>query len=183
ALVWALRRGAKQLSWGDVQRAKMTEEIGLAQPVEYTEAERRTIATHESGHAVVAWLTGSSRKLEVLSIIKRKEALGLLAHSDLEERWLTSQSELESLIKIAFGGLVAEEIFFGEITSGPASDLKAATNYAALMVGSLGMAGSFFSYEAIESPHANIVAKVSSDEAGRDKIDDLLVHAHDEVKT
>ncbi len=49
----------------------MTEEIGLAQPVEYTEAERRTIATHESGHATVAWLVGKGRKLEVLSIIKR----------------------------------------------------------------------------------------------------------------
>ena len=183
ALVWALRRGSKRLSWADVQKAKMTEEIGLAQPVEYTEAERRTIATHEAGHAVVAWLTGKSRKLEVLSIIKRKEALGLLAHSDLEERFLKSQSELHSLIQIAFGGLVAEELFFGEITSGPSSDLKAATTYAAMMVGSLGMAGSLFSYEAIESPHANIVAKVSSDEVGRAKIDELLEVTRDEVRT
>src|SRR5947209_9448456 len=183
ALVWALRRGAKQLSWADVQKAKMTEEIGLGQPVEYTDAERRTIATHESGHAVVAWLAGKSRKLEVLSIIKRKEALGLLAHSETEERFLKSQTELHSFIQIAFGGLVAEELFFGEITSGPSSDLKVATTYAAMMVGSLGMAGSFFSYEAIESPHANIVAKVSSDEAGRAKIDEILEQAHDEVKT
>ena len=58
ALVWALRRGAERLNWDDIQQAKMTEEIGLAQPVEYTEAERRTIATHESGHATVAWLVG-----------------------------------------------------------------------------------------------------------------------------
>ena len=57
----------------------MTEEIGLAQPVEYTEAERRTIATHEAGHATVAWLVGKGRKLEVLTIIKRKDALGLLS--------------------------------------------------------------------------------------------------------
>src|SRR5205814_9126345 len=56
ALVWALRRDADRLSWADLQRAKMTEEIGLGQPVEYTEAERRTIATHEAGHATVAWL-------------------------------------------------------------------------------------------------------------------------------
>ena len=58
SLVWALRRDASALSWGDIQRAKMTEEIGLAQPVEYVEAERRTIATHEAGHATVAWLVG-----------------------------------------------------------------------------------------------------------------------------
>src|SRR5207302_5423841 len=151
ALVWALRRGADRLSWSDVQKAKMTHEIGLGQPVEYTDAERRTIATHESGHAVVAWLVGKSRKLEVLSIIKRKEALGLLAHSDREERFLMSESELRALIQISLGGMVAEEVFFGEITSGPASDLAAATRWAALMIGSLGMDGTLFSYEAIES--------------------------------
>jgi ATP-dependent Zn protease len=183
ALVWALRRGASAMSWRDVTKAKMTEEIGLAQPVEYTEAERRTIATHESGHAVVAWITGSSRKLEVLSIIKRKEALGLLAHSDLEERWLKSQSELESLIKISLGGMVAEEIFFGEITSGPASDLKAATTYAAMMVGSLGMAGSLFSYEAVEGAAGNIVAKVASSDEGRERIEKLLNDSRTEVRT
>jgi ATP-dependent Zn protease len=182
ALVWALRRGAKQLSWSDVQKAKMTEEIGLAQPVEYTEAERRTIATHEAGHAVVAWLTGRGRKLDVLSIIKRKEALGLLAHSDLEERFLKSQSEIHSLIQIAMGGLVAEEIFFGEITSGPSSDLKAATTYAALMIGSLGMAGSLFSYEAMEGSQANIVSKVVAIDGGKEQIEQLLDQTRDEVR-
>jgi len=87
ALVWALRRGANRLSWNDIQQAKMTEEIGLAQPVEYTEAERRSIATHEAGHATVAWLVGKGRKLEVLTIVKRKDALGLLSHSETEERF------------------------------------------------------------------------------------------------
>ena len=81
----------------------------------------------------------------MLSIIKRTDALGLLAHSDLEERFLTSQSELEAHIQIALGGLVAEELFFGEITSGPAADLAAATTAATLMVGALGMAGSLIS--------------------------------------
>ena len=140
ALVWALRRGGDSLNWSDIQRAKMTEEIGLAQPVEYTDAERRTIATHEAGHATIAWLVGKSRRLEVLSIIKRKHALGLLAHSDREERFLKSQSEVHGLIQIALGGLVAEELFFGEISSGPSGDLRAATTLAAQMIGSLGMA-------------------------------------------
>jgi len=183
ALVWAIRRGAPGLSWADVQRAKMTEEIGLAQPVEYTEAERRTIATHEAGHAVVAWLVGKSRKLEVLTIVKRKEALGLLAHSDLEERFLKSESEMHALVQIALGGMVAEELFFGEITSGPASDLRAATTWAAMMIGSLGMDGSLFSYEAVDTPHANVVAKVSSSDDGKARIEALLGRARDEVRT
>ena len=182
ALVWALRSNKRVMSWSDIQKAKMTHEIGLGQPVEYTAAERRTIATHESGHAVVAWLVGKSRKLEVLSIIKRKEALGLLAHSDLEERFLMSESELRALIQIALGGMVAEEIFFGEITSGPASDLKAATTYAAMMVGSLGMAGSLFSYEAVETPHANIVAKVSSADGGKERIEEMLEEMRVDVR-
>ena len=175
ALVWALRRGADRLSWGDIQRAKMTEEIGLAQPVEYTEAERRTIATHEAGHATVAWLVGKSRKLEVLSIIKRKDALGLLAHSDREEKFLKSQSELEGLVEIALGGLAAEEVFFGEISSGPAGDLMAATTLTAQMIGSLGMDGTLFSYEAMQMPTAaNIVARVASSDEGKARIEERL---------
>ena len=175
ALVWALRRGADRLSWADVQRAKMTEEIGLAQPVDYTEAERRTIATHEAGHATVAWLVGKSRKLEVLSIIKRKDALGLLSHSDREERFLKSQTELESLVEIALGGLAAEEVFFGEISSGPSGDLMAATTVAAHMIGSLGMDGTLFSYEAMEMPSAaNIVARVASTDDGKARIEERL---------
>src|SRR5439155_587641 len=87
ALVWALRRGADGLDWHDLQQAKMTEEIGLKQPVDYTPEERRRIATHEAGHATVAHVVGTERTLDVLSIVKRRDALGLLAHSDREERF------------------------------------------------------------------------------------------------
>jgi ATP-dependent Zn protease len=183
ALVWALRRGADQLSWDDVQQAKLTEEIGLAQPVEYTEAERRMIATHEAGHAGVAWLAGRSRKLEVLSIIKRKDALGLLSHSDREERFTKTRSEILQLIQIAFGGIVAEEMFFGETSTGAAGDLQAATTLAAQMIGSLGMAGSLFSHDAVAAPGANLVAKVSATDEGKDSIETLLRMARDEVRT
>ena len=178
ALVWALRRGAEALSWDDVQQAKMTEEIGLAQPVEYTEAERRTIATHESGHATVAWLVGKSRRLEVLSIIKRKDALGLLAHSETEERYTQTRTEVVSLIQIAFGGMVAEELFFGEAGTGPSGDLRAATLAAAQMVGSYGMANSLVSFDALTGPPgANIVAKVLSDDAGKAAVEAILNQA------
>jgi ATP-dependent Zn protease len=182
ALVWALRRGDDRLSWDDLQRAKMTEEVGLAQPVEYTEAERRTIATHESGHATVAWLVGGGRKLEVLSIIKRKDALGLLTHSEEEERYLKARSEMHALVQIALGGMVAEEIFFGETTSGALSDLKVATTYAAHMVGSMGMEGTLFSYEAIAAPHANLVAKLAASEGGQERVEALLSTARGEVR-
>lgn len=174
ALVWALRRGANRLSWHDLQQAKMTEEIGLAQPVEYTEAERRSIATHEAGHATVAWLVGKSRKLEVLTIIKRKDALGLLSHSETEERFTQSKSEVRAMIDIAFGGMVAEELFFGESSTGVSSDLQAATLNACQMIGLLGMGSSLISVGAIEHPGGGVVGKVLSDEASRSEVETLL---------
>ncbi|MDQ6614118.1 MAG: AAA family ATPase [Actinomycetota bacterium] len=184
ALVWALRREAEQLNWDDIQQAKMTEEIGLAQPVAYTEAERRTIATHESGHATVAYLVGAGRKLEVLSVIKRKDALGLLAHSDTEERFTQTRTEILALIQIAFGGLVAEELFFGETSTGVAGDLQMATAAAAQMVGSLGMAGSLVSLDAASGPGgANIVAKVLSSDEGRQAVEQILDDARSKVRT
>src|SRR5438270_11886540 len=178
ALVWALRRGADALDWADIQQAKMTEEIGLPQPVEYTDAERERIATHEAGHATIAALVGVGRSLEVLSIIKRRDALGLLAHSDTEERFMKTRSEMEALVRIAMGGMAAEELFFGEAGTGPAGDLQMATTLAAQMVGSMGMAGSLVSFEAMDAPGArNVVAKVVADESARESLEGMLYAA------
>jgi ATP-dependent Zn protease len=181
SLVWALRRGANRFSWNDLQQAKMTEEIGLAQPVEYTEAERRTIATHEAGHATVAWLVGKGRKLEVLTIIKRRDALGLLAHSEEEERFTKTKSEVRALIDIAFGGMVAEELFFGEASTGVAGDLQAATLNACQMVGQLGMGSSLVSASAMEYPAGGIVSKVLSTDGGRAEVEELLSTSKESV--
>ncbi|MFN2614132.1 MAG: AAA family ATPase [Actinomycetota bacterium] len=148
-LVWALRAGRDGMNWDDLMHAKLTTEIGLPNAVVYTDDERAQIATHEAGHATVAYLVGAGRKLEVLSIIKRREALGLLAHGDLEERFTKTHSELAALIKISLGGMAAEEIFTGESGTGPAGDLAYATTVAAEMIGSLGLGGSLVSYRAV----------------------------------
>jgi cell division protease FtsH len=184
ALVWSLRDERDAMDWNDVQQAKLTEEIGLKQPVEYSDEEKCRIATHEAGHAVVAHLVGHDRKLEVLSIVKRRDALGLLAHSDKEERWTKTRSELLGSIKIAFGGMTAEELFFGEAGTGPASDLAHATQVAATMVGSLGMAGSLVSYEAIEAGPITqgIVAKVLGNDESRTAVETMLEQSKDEVR-
>jgi cell division protease FtsH len=181
-LVWAIRRGADALSWEDVQRAKMTTELGLTQPAALVEAERRTVATHEAGHATVAWLVAPTRTLEVLSIVKRRSSLGLLAHSDAEERWTRTRSEIEAGIRIAMGGLVAEQLFFGETTSGVAGDLQSATQAAAAMVGSFGMAGSLVSLDALDGPgRGNLVAKVLADDAAAAAVGAILERARDDV--
>src|SRR5581483_2464476 len=122
--------------------------------------------------------------LEVLSIIKRRDALGLLAHSEIEERFTKTRSEIVSLIQIAMGGMVAEELFFGEAGTGPAGDLQAATQAAAQMVGSLGMAGSLISYDAMQMQGAaNVVAKVLAQEESREAVDRILNDAKKAVRT
>jgi cell division protease FtsH len=184
ALIWALRAGRNTMRWADVNQAKLSEEIGLKQPVAYTPLEKEMVATHEAGHAVAAYLSGVGRKLEVLSIVKRKEALGLLAHNDSEERWTRTRTELLAFLRIACAGMAAEELWFGESTTGPGSDLVGATGIAAQMVGALGMADSMISYVAMEEGlnDRNVVARVLSDPDGRERTEKLLRDAKAAVK-
>jgi cell division protease FtsH len=186
ALLVALRKGRERMHTSDVYEAKLSEEVGLKQPVVYTREERRAVATHEAGHATVAYFLGTTRRLSVLSIIKRRQSLGLLAHGDIEERFTQSRSELEAIIAISLGGLVAEELFLGETGTGPASDLSAATNIAATMVGALGMGGSLVSYEAVSEgmvASKNLVGKVLGDPEGRERVENLLAAQRDRATT
>lgn len=176
-LVNALRRGATRMNRKDLERARLTEEVGMGQPVAYTEHERRLIATHEAGHATVAYLVAPYRRLDILSIIKRKDALGMLAHGDSDDVFTRSQSEMTAMIKIAFGGQVAEEIFFGEVSTGPASDLSYATTVGAQMIGSCGMGHSLISLQAVAGSQfsdTNLVGRVLGDSESRLELEKLL---------
>ena len=184
SLLVALRDGRREMNFDDVMEAKFAEEIGLKQAVTYTENDRRSVAVHEAGHAVVAHFLGQNRRLEVLSIIKRRGSLGLLAHGDEEERFTRSRSEIESGIAIALGGLAAEELVIGESGTGPASDLMMATQLAAQMVGSFGMAGSLISFDAVSHGPiggSNLVAKVLADERGKQSVEDILTAQKERV--
>jgi cell division protease FtsH len=183
ALLVSLRNGRRALTYHDVKKAQMEVEIGLPNPVDYPAEERVRIATHESGHATVAYLAGKGRTLEVLSIVKRRESLGLLAHRDEEERFTRTEKEMKALLQIAMGGMVAEELFFGESSSGPAGDLAGATQLAADMVGSFGLGGSLISFRALDGGMigGNLVAKVLADMRGRKIVDQLLNDARHEA--
>jgi ATP-dependent Zn protease len=177
ALVNAVRRGERAMTWKDVETARMVESVGMGQPVGYTAHEKRLIATHEAGHATVAWLVAPERRLEVLSIIKRRTALGLLAHGDREDVYTRSRAEMLAMIQIAMGGQSAEEIFFGDVSTGPAGDLAAATNTAAQMVGAAGMKDSLVSLVAVQNSgfsDTNLVGRVLGDRDGRTAVEDVL---------
>jgi cell division protease FtsH len=177
ALINAMRRDCDEMSWKDVEAARLTSEVGVGAPVEYTQHERELIATHEAGHATMAWLVAPQRRLEVLTIIKRGEALGLLAHGDKEDVFTRSRAELRALMQIAFGGQVSEQLFFGDVSTGPAGDLAYATNVAAQMVGAAGMAGSSVSFAAIQDnglTGTDLVGKVLADARCRERVEELL---------
>jgi len=184
ALVLALKEGRDAFGWHDVQQARLADQVGMRNPVKYTDRERRTVATHEAGHATTAYLSGT-RRLEVLSIIKRKGSLGLLSHGDVEEVWTRSRREMYALVDIAMGGMVAEELWFGEAGTGPGSDLAYATQVACEIVGSSGMAGSLVSLAAVRNTafnDTNLVGRVLADPLTRPAVDRLLGDAKARVR-
>lgn len=183
ALVVALRNGRDGMSWADVQEARLTQEVGLKNPVAYTDHERQVVATHEAAHATMAHLAGT-RTLEVLSIVKRSSALGLLAHRDSEEVYTRSRTDLRNLIEIALAGHVAEELWFGEVSTGPASDLAYATRIACEYIGSAGMGDSLVSLAAVQSGSlnsTNLVGRVLSDRTARPEVERELAEARARV--
>jgi len=93
-----------------------------------------------------------------------------------EERHTQKQSELRAMIQISLGGMVAEEVFFGESGSGPAGDLISATTVAAEMVGSMGLGGSLISYRAADTGAfgGNMVSQLLAEPGGRAAMEDIL---------
>lgn len=101
--------------------------------------EQRVIAAHECGHTLVACLTNHSDPVHKVTIIPRGQALGYTLQLPLEDKFLTSKSELLDKLCILLAGRAAEEIVFGEITSGASDDLNKTMAYARKMVVELGM--------------------------------------------
>ncbi len=119
----------------------------------------------------------------MLSIVKRRDALGFLAHRLQEERHTQRRSELLALVQIALGGMVAEELFFGESGTGPAGDLASATGICAELVGSLGLGGSLVSFRALDAGAfgGNLTAKVLADTKGRQAVEEILSESKEKV--
>ncbi len=184
ALVIALTHGRGAMTMADVAEAKMLVELGVTDETIYTPDERDRVATHEAGHATVAYFVGQTRQLDVLSIVKRRDSLGLLQHSDTEERFTQSSEELHALLEIAMGGMVAEEHWFDEVSTGPASDLAAATSIGAQMIGACGMGNSLISVAAAGNGYlaGGLVDKVLGDKDARAELDALLMGACDAAK-
>jgi len=104
-----------------------------------TESEKNVIAYHEIGHALVAKSLPNADPVHKVSIISRGMALGWTMQLPTEDRYLVSRSELNDDMAVMLGGRVAEEITFGDITSGASDDIGKATKLARRMVTEWGM--------------------------------------------
>jgi cell division protease FtsH len=104
-----------------------------------TEREKRILAYHEAGHALMAHLMGGLMPVQKVTIVGRGDALGLAYYLPSEDRYLHTKEELLDVMKVALGGRAAEEIVFGRVTNGAASDLEKVTQIARAMVFEYGM--------------------------------------------
>ena len=105
----------------------------------YTEKERRMVAVHETGHAIIGIKLEAADKVQKVTIIPRGDAGGYNLMTPVEETFTQSRSDLKAQITGLLGGRVAEEVYFNEISTGAYSDIQRATRIARAMVATYGM--------------------------------------------
>jgi cell division protease FtsH len=113
--------------------------LGSERKIMLTEADRERTAYHESGHALVGMLTPGADPVRKVSIIPRGPALGVTLSAPAADRYGYDRGYLIGRIKVALAGRVAEQLVYGEITTGAESDIEQLTQIARQMVGRWGM--------------------------------------------
>lgn len=141
AALLAARKGKEAVTMADFDEAIERGAIGLERKSRVMNVEeKQRVAYHEAGHALVACALPNTDPVHKVSIIPRGVgALGYVLQRPEDDRHLQTQSELESAIKVALGGTIAEEIIYREISNGATSDLNRASGIARSMVKEYGM--------------------------------------------
>jgi cell division protease FtsH len=139
AALLAARRQHDKVNAADFADALERIVLGAERKIMMSPADRRRTAYHEGGHAIVGMLTPGADPVRKISIIPRGLALGVTFSAPDADRFNYSLDELEAKIKVALGGRAAEEIVFGDITTGAESDIQQLTQIARYMVGRWGM--------------------------------------------
>jgi cell division protease FtsH len=176
ALIYALIDGRDKLSFTDLWTAKVTEEIGIKDATKMSARDRQMVAFHEAGHAVLAYILLLDQQIQVASILKRQDTLGVVYHTPLEETHTNLSEDMRRDIVVSLGGLAAEEIWFADTTGGPGADLVNATYQAAKMLGYFGMGDNLISYRLLDgNPYTGgSIQAILEDPKSRDAIRSLL---------
>jgi cell division protease FtsH len=112
---------------------------GLQQRRVVSEKEKRILAYHEAGHALMSHLMGDLFPAQKVTIVSRGQALGYTLNMPSEDRYMHTREEFVDLMKVYLAGRAAEQIVFGRITNGAANDLERVTELAKAMVFEYGM--------------------------------------------
>ena len=139
AALLAARRGHDKVGMADFTDSLEKILLGAPRGILLSPQDRERTAYHESGHALVGMLTPGADPVRKVSIIPRGMALGVTLSTPDSDRVSYSREELEAKIKVSLGGRVAEEVIYGEISTGAESDLEQLTQIAREMVGRWGM--------------------------------------------
>jgi cell division protease FtsH len=143
AALIAARADEKKVNGKHFSLARDKVLMGNPRDEHLTEKQKRVVAVHESGHALVALLTKEANPVTKMTIIPRGRALGFTEQTPEEDMINQSKGYLMGQLAILLGGRVAEEVLIGEITTGAQDDLKRATKMARAMVANFGMSDSF----------------------------------------
>jgi cell division protease FtsH len=139
AALTAARRGHEAIQEADFTDALERIVLGAERQVMMSDEDRRRTAYHEGGHAIVGMLTPGADPVRKVSIIPRGLALGVTFSAPDSDRFNYLQPEIVAKIKVALGGRSAEEVVFGETSTGAESDIEQLTGLARQMVGRWGM--------------------------------------------
>src|ERR1700722_17579486 len=147
SLITAIRAGRDVITWPDVIRAKQLKELGPPEDVEYIERERHAVAVHEACHAVVAYRMRQHMEIDIATIEKGGDYLGMVASIPPEDQFTRWRSEYEADILVSLASLAGERMFFDQdSSSGVSGDLESATAVASFMEGFWGMGTTVSSY-------------------------------------
>jgi cell division protease FtsH len=139
AALLAARSDRSEVTASDFAQSLEKIILGAERKIMMTPADRRRIAYHEAGHALVGMLTPGSDPVRKISIVPRGMALGVTLSSPDTDRFNYSRGELEALIRVALGGRGAEELVFGDQTTAAEDDIAQVTNLVRHMIGRWGM--------------------------------------------
>ena len=147
ALITAIRNGRTSITWPDVVKAKQLKELGPPEDVEYIERERHAVAVHEACHAVMAHRVRQHMAIDLATIEKGSDYLGMVASIPPDDQFTRWKTEYESDILVSLASLAGERMFFdGDNSSGVSGDLESATTIASLMEGHWGMGSTISSH-------------------------------------
>ena len=187
AALLAARREHAQVQESDFTDALERIVLGAARKVLMTAEDKRRTAYHEGGHAIVGMLTEGADPVRKISIIPRGLALGVTFSAPDADRFNYSEQELRAKIKVALGGRAAEEVVFGDLTTGAESDIQQLTQIARQMVGRWGMSERIGTISVLPSdgqgPLLPGVAEVSAETQKLidEEVRRIVAAAHDEV--